>query len=414
MMAGLMIWGVIVLAFGLSVYFAIKSHRRAASVADEYERLSVAFSEVDKGQVELDEVEQKYRDLQTQYARRKQELESNRRVIAQYDIGAGTVDDSLMQLTHSTADIDDLQSKLSSVKDSIKAMVKAKRACVCYMGNDITINGRKAGVKTLFNREIRLRLRCFDNEVKAAIALANWNNIGRLNERVKRAFKEINDRGQLVKTFIDKEYLTLRLKELNLSFEISELKALKKEEEREERRLEREAEREEQKIKTAAEKAKKDRERMEKLVERELAKLDGMTEAQRQELEMHQKELEELKSREQRAVSMAQQSRAGFVYVISNVNSFGEGVVKVGMTRRADPNERVRELGDASVPDTFDVHGFFYCEDAPKLESDVHKVFDDKRVNLINKRKEFFHIDADEALKKIQSHDIETVSVEIA
>lgn len=412
-MTGLIILGISVLAFGLSSYFAIKAYRRAASIAEDYERLSAVFSEVDKGQAELDEIEQEYRNLQTQYARRKQELESNRRVIAQYDIGVGTVDDSLVQVTHSTDDIDDLQSQLSSVKDSIKAMVKAKRACVCYMGDNITINGRKAGVKTLFNREIRLRLRCFDNEVKSAIALVNWNNIGRLNERVRRAFKEINDRGQLVKTFIDKKYLELRLKELNLSFEISELKTLKKEEEREERRLEREAEREKQKIKAAAEKAKKDRERMEKLVAKELAKLDGMTEAQRQELEIHQKELEELKSREQRAVSMAQQTRAGFVYVISNVNSFGEGVVKVGMTRRADPNERVRELGDASVPDTFDVHGFFYCEDAPRLESDVHKVFDDKRVNLINKRKEFFYIDANEALKQIESHEIEATPVAV-
>ncbi|WP_404407616.1 DUF4041 domain-containing protein [Pseudidiomarina marina] len=411
MMTGLIIWGITILAFSVSAYFAVKARRRAASVAADYERLSAVFSEVEKGQAELDEVEQEYRDLQTQYARQKQELESNRRVIAQYEIGAGTVDDSLIQITHSTDDIDDLQIQLSSVKDSIKAMVKAKRACACYMGDDITINGRKAGVKTLFNREIRLRLRCFDNEVKSAIALANWNNIGRLNERVRRVFKEINDRGQLVKTFIDKKYLELSLKELNLSFEISELKTLKKEEEREERLLEGEAEREEQRIKEAAEKARKDRERMEMLVERELAKLDEMTEAQRQELEMHKRELEELKSREQRAVSMAQQTRAGFVYVISNVNSFGEGVVKIGMTRRADPNERVRELGDASVPDTFDVHGFFYCEDAPRLESDIHKTFDDKRLNLINKRKEFFFIDVDDAIKKIETHEIETTPV---
>lgn len=413
MTTGLIIWGITILAFSISVYYAIKAHRRAVLVAADYERLSTVFSEVDRGQAELDEVEQEYRDLQTQYAGRKQKLELNCRVLAQYDIGAGTVDDSLIQVAHSTDDIDDLQIQLSKVKDSIKALVKAKRACVCYMGNDITINGRKAGVKTLFNREVRLRLRCFDNEVKSAIALANWNNIGRLNERVRRAFKEINDRGQLVKTFIDKKYLELRLAELNLSFEISELKALKKEEEREELLLEREAEREEQKIKAAAEKARKDRERMEKLVERELAKLDSMTEAQRHELEMHKRELEELKSREQRAVSMAQQTRAGFVYVISNVNSFGEGVVKIGMTRRADPNERVRELGDASVPDTFDVHGFFYCEDAPRLESDIHKAFDDKRLNFVNKRKEFFFIDVYDALKKIELHEIETTSVSV-
>ncbi|PTC00579.1 hypothetical protein C9975_06735 [Thalassospira xiamenensis] len=413
MMTSLVISGVAILSFGLSVYFAVNMHRRATSVADDYDQMSATFSEIDKGQAELDEVEKEYRDMQTQYARRKQELKSNRQIISQYEIGVGTVDDSLAQLTHTTDDIDKLQAELSSVKDSIKAMVKDKRACVCRMSDNVVINGRKAGVKTLFNREIRLRLRCFDNEVKAAIALANWNNIKRLNERVERAYKAINARGDLVETYITHGYVKLRLKELNLNYEITELKALKKEEEREERRLAREAEREEQKIKMAAEKAKIDRERMERLVAQELAKLESMTETQRQELAMLQEELEELKSREQRAVSMAQQTRAGFVYVISNVNSFGEGVVKVGMTRRADPNERVRELGDASVPDTFDVHGFFYCEDAPRLESDIHKVFNDKRVNLINKRKEFFHIDANEALKQIESHEIEARPVEV-
>jgi predicted RNase H-like nuclease (RuvC/YqgF family) len=412
-MQELIIWTLTILFLGVSALMALRAHRKAESVATEYERLRDAFSEVDKGQSELDAIVEEYRELQSTYAEQKHQLESNLRVISQYEIGIGTTDDSLVQLTHGTGDIEELESQLTSVKDSVKAMVKAKQACICYMGSDILINGRKAGVKTLFNREVRLRLRCFDNEVKAAIALANWNNIGRLNERVRRAFEEINARGHLVKTFIETEYLELRLKELNLSFEIAELKALKKEEEREERRIQREAEREEQKIKAAAENAKKDRERMEVLVAKELAKLDTMNDAQRQELEMHQQELEELKRREQRALSMAQQTRAGFVYVISNPNSFGNDVIKIGMTRRADPYERVRELGDASVPDTFDVHGFFYCEDAPQLESDIHKVFDEKRVNLVNKRKEFFYVNAEQALEQIASHEIETLEMEL-
>ncbi|MDN7127389.1 DUF4041 domain-containing protein [Pseudidiomarina sp. 1APR75-33.1] len=413
-MQGLIIWGVAILAFGTSMYFALRAHRRVASIAGEHDKLHETFSEVDAGQAELDAIEREYRELQSIYTKQKRLLESNRRLISQYEIGIGTVDDSLVQLAHGTDDIDYLESQLASVKDSIKTMVQAKRACICYMGNDFVINGRKAGVKTFFNREVRLRLRCFDNEVKAAIALANWNNIGRLNERVKRAFEEINERGHMVKTYIEAEYLELRLKELSLSFEIAELKALRKEEEREERRIQREAEREEQKIKAAAEKAKKDRERMEKLVAKELAKLDSMNDAQRQELELHRQELEELKRREERAISMAQQTRAGFVYVISNVNSFGQDVVKIGMTRRADPYERIRELGDASVPDTFDVHGFFYCEDAPQLESDIHKVFDARRVNLVNRRKEFFYISPKEALMEITSHEIETTAVDVS
>ena len=113
--------------------------------------------------------------------------------------------------------------------------------------DDVAVNGRKAGAKKLFNREIKLRIRCLDNEVKAAIALADWNNIGRLNDRVKCAFYDINKRGDMAKTYLMPEYLEAKLRELNLTFEIAQLKALKKEEDREQRRFEREAEKEEQK-----------------------------------------------------------------------------------------------------------------------------------------------------------------------
>ena len=84
----------------------------------------------------------------------------------------------------------------------------------------------------------------------------------------------------------------------------------------------------------------------------------------------------------------------------------------MGMTRRVDPNQRVRELGDASVPDIFDVHGFFYCEDAPRLESEIHKQLENERVNLVNKRKEFFFVDADKVIQAIEEHELETTLVE--
>lgn len=395
-----------------SFYLAYRSRSLAESVREEFENFESRFQEVDKANKQLEQIKESYKSLQSEYLETRQQWRANQQIISQFEIGVGTVDEALYKVSHPSDEIDVLESDLIAVKDSLKELVSSKRACVCNMGENVTVNGRKAGAKKLFNREIKLRLRCFDNEVKAAIALANWNNINRLNSRVRRAFNGINERGKMVKTFITHQYLELKLKELNLSFEITQLKELKKEEERERRQLERESEREERKIIEAAKKAKKDRERMEELVKKELAKLSSLSETQREELEMHKQELEALKQREQRAISMAQQTRAGFVYVISNVNSFGEGVLKIGMTRRADPNERVRELGDASVPDTFDVHGFFYCEDAPRLESDIHKTFEDRRVNLVNKRKEFFQVGVDEVIAKIDGHEIETVRVD--
>ncbi|MFQ2565747.1 DUF4041 domain-containing protein [Aeromonas caviae] len=264
------------------------------------------------------------------------------------------------------------------------------------------MNGSKAKAKTLVNREIKLRLRCFDNEVDAAINLADWNNINRLVDRLKRSFDEINQRGETMKVKLQPAYLRLRITELKLSYEIARLETDIKEQEREDKRVAAEAEREEARIKKAAENATKARERMEKLIEQEFAKLKGASEQQQALYDMHKQELEELKQREKRALSMAQTTRAGYVYVLSNETSFGQNVVKIGMTRRVDPNERVRELGDASVPDLFQVHGFFYSDDAPAMESALHKQFADQRVNLVNKRKEFFMASPEEVISAIE------------
>jgi hypothetical protein len=89
---------------------------------------------------------------------------------------------------------------------------------------------------------------------------------------------------------------------------------------------------------------------------------------------------------------MAQQTRQGWVYIISNIGSFGENVYKIGMTRRLDPMERVNELGDASVPFPFDVHAMIFSEDAPALETALHQAFESQKTNLVNGKKEFFNV----------------------
>lgn len=102
--------------------------------------------------------------------------------------------------------------------------------------------------------------------------------------------------------------------------------------------------------------------------------------------------LKEAEEERQRAMSMAQQTKSGYVYIISNVGSFGKDVYKIGMTRRLDPMERVLELSNASVPFPFDVHAFIYSEDAPALEAYLHRFFDKNKVNAVNFRKEYYHV----------------------
>ena len=100
-----------------------------------------------------------------------------------------------------------------------------------------------------------------------------------------------------------------------------------------------------------------------------------------------------------------QNGKAGNIYIISNLGSFGEDVFKIGMTRRADPQERVNELGDASVPFRFDVHSFIFSDDAVELETRLHTILNNKRVNKVNRRKEFFRISLDELEQLVTSID---------
>lgn len=104
---------------------------------------------------------------------------------------------------------------------------------------------------------------------------------------------------------------------------------------------------------------------------------------------------------------MAEQTKVGHVYVISNIGSFGKDVYKIGMTRRLEPLDRVKELGDASVPFLFDVHAMIYTENAPELEKSLHTEFNQRRLNLVNNRKEFFNVNLEEIEKAVQDKDVD-------
>lgn len=388
----------------LSSYLALK----LKSELNEKREIQTQFIEVDKHRKNYNSTLNEYRLLQTTYGKKKSEFDEYNRILNHHQLGIGTVDTVVYERTTDYSQLDKLQAALANTVSEKKEMVKRKTACICSLGNDVRVNDSKAEATKLKNREIKLRLRCFDNELKSAIAVANWNNISRLVERVIASCDDINDRGKTVKTQISPDYCLLSLNELKLTYEIKQLQTDLKEEEREEQRIIREAEREEARLKAALTKATADRERMEKLVQQELAKLNEATEEQRALLDLHQSELAELQQRETRAKSMAQQTKAGYVYIISNTQSFERSMIKIGMTRRVDPYDRVHELGDASVPDSFDVHALFYCEDAPTLESALHRQFDQQRVNMVNRRKEFFLVEP-----KIAIHTVESLPIEI-
>ena len=286
------------------------------------------------------------------------------------------------------------------VKDKQKAIVASKQAI--YTEIEWTVEGSKAKGKTFANKIIRLTSRAFNNECDSAIANVKWNNVDKMKLRIEKAWEAINKMNETNSVVIDYSYLRLKIEELQLTYEYQDKKQKEKEEQAEIRQLMRE----EAKLEQEKDKAEKEEEKYQKLLDKankDAEKLSGdKLETLNIKLKELELELEEAKKKSERAKSMAEQTRSGHVYVISNVGSFGENVYKIGMTRRLEPIDRVKELGDASVPFIFDVHALIYSEDAPSLEKILHKVFDKQRVNLVNSRKEFFRVSLQEIEKEVK------------
>lgn len=202
----------------------------------------------------------------------------------------------------------------------------------------------------------------------------------------------------LVKFINEIEFLFIRAIEIEYEYYI------KKEQQKEEQARLREQMRQEAEERKVLEQQKKQVEKEEEKYKVEISKIEESLSTS-QDNEMLQKlrvRLEELKNQldnvehKKQDIIKRQNGKAGYVYIISNLGSFGEKMFKIGMTRRLNPQDRVDELGDASVPFVFDVHSFIFSDDAVALEKKLHEVLNDKRTNKINLRKEFFNVSIDE------------------
>lgn len=237
----------------------------------------------------------------------------------------------------------------------------------------------------------------FNGKVDSILSKVKKDNYGTLEQKIKDAYEVVNYNGRAFRNaVITPEYLAARLEELKWAVRAQELKAQAQEEQRRIREQMREEERARREYEKAMKDAAKEEEMLRKAMEKAQKQIESATEANRAEYEAKLEELKqklaEAEEKGKRALSMAQQTKHGNVYVISNIGSFGENVYKVGMTRRLDPLDRVRELGDASVPFPFDVHAIIESDDAPGLETSLHKALSLMQVNKVNPRKEFFRV----------------------
>lgn len=298
------------------------------------------------------------------------------------------------------------KAEIDRLRSDQKAAVKNGTAY--WVPPNMTMNGSSSQGRKMVREIVQLQLRAFNGESEALIQKVRFDNLYKIEERIHDLYQKINVLDGETGSHITSAYLEMRLKELYLVHEYQE----KRQAEAEEQRAIREQMREEEKAQRELDKALADAEREEQRYQAALEKakrevetaVGAKQEALQSEIARLSSALAEAHAKSERAISMAQQTRVGHVYVISNIGSFGEDVYKIGMTRRLEPLERVRELSNASVPFNFDVHAVIYSEDAPKLETDLHRAFANRRVNLINQRKEFFRVSLDEIRNFVVSH----------
>ena len=312
----------------------------------------------------------------------KSVLQALHRKVSEYETVAQNRFEDLVY--HKTDGLQDLKDKLKSVQKELsdEGGYKYGRYCIC----SFTFPTQK--LQSLPKSELIRHFSTFFNERCEQIIKRSFQ--GGIDKCKKEIALLANYMLCNLSIQIDEGYLALKIQEAEIRYHIAQIKEEQRQAEIEERKAQKDYERA---LKDAAKNEEKARLQLEKQREalEKAASEQEKIKLQEKVTTLEQK-LQEALTMKERALSMAQQTRVGYVYVISNTRSFGEDVYKIGMTRRLEPMDRVRELSDASVPFAFDVHYMIYTDDAPKLESQLHQRFADSRINADNYRKEFFRV----------------------
>jgi FtsZ-binding cell division protein ZapB len=298
-----------------------------------------------------------------------------------------------------------LGAQLSAVRVEIRNCVSNKRATRAT--NNFTFNNSAAKGRTFINDMSKMMLAAYNAEAENAIKTVKAGGFNTAKARLEKAAERVAKNGRMIDLEISPEYHRLRILEVELAHRHLVAVQAAKEAERAHREELREAKRAEDELRREREKLDKERSHYVNA----LAALEGRgDESGAAELRA---KLEEIDQKIDQVDYRAANVRAGYVYVISNVGSMGENIVKIGMTRRLDPMDRVRELSDASVPFNFDVHALFFSEDAFGIEAMLHRHFADRRVNRINLRREFFSATPAEVLDALREHNTALVEYQV-
>jgi hypothetical protein len=302
---------------------------------------------------------------------------------------------------------DEYKNRLDSCREKQKQLIK--NGLAIEANENWTVNNSKSEGKKMVNDMKKLLLRSFNNECDYCVDNVKFNNMEVNEKRVEKSFETLNKLGQIMRARITDSYKKLKYEELYLAFEYQQKKQEEKEAQKRAREELREQQKLEQEIRQARERIAKERKHFAQAIKELETKLQETSDSSDQIL--IKIKLEELKGqfyeleKEEKVIDYREQNaKAGYIYIISNIGAFGENIFKIGMTRRLEPMDRIDELGDASVPFSFDVHALIFSDNAPSIEAKIHEHFYKDRINKLNNRKEFFRADINEIEKVVKEN----------
>lgn len=313
----------------------------------------------------------------------KTQLDEARKAIVQTEDIALLQEAGVYVYRHPLTDVAAYEERLDEIQEEIKAMTRKDGGAV-LAASGWTVNGSEAKGRTMIRDYSKLMLRAFNAEADNLVRTLKPYKLAAAVERLEKVAQTIERLGKTMQIRISTPYLQLRVRELELTADFLQKQAEQKEAERVERERLREERKVQQEIERERARLEKERQHYTNALNALIAKGDQAgAERMRTQLCDVDRAIEDVDYR-------AANIRAGYVYVISNIGSFGEQMVKVGMTRRLDPQDRIRELSDASVPFNFDIHALFFSKDAVGIETAMHDRLAANRVNVVNRRREFF------------------------
>jgi hypothetical protein len=370
--------------------------QQAQAARDLAEQRAKATRDLD-GQIAR--LERRKTDLEQDVARLTGEVSALRAELVAVDEEILLQSFGLYKPRYALQNSDAYRAKLEEIRAQQAALVKAGRAATCPTAWAVN-NSKKEGERMIRDYS-KLVVRSFNNECDAAIVDVKFSNVEAIEKRIQKAFDALNKLTERMSIALTADYLRLKLEELHLCHEYQ----VKKQEEKEEQKRVREQLREDARVAREIEEAKEKLAKEQRHFAQALAALDtrlqaANTEAERTVLEQERAKVQEKLDGVARDMLDVEKrelnTRAGYVYVISNIGAFGENVYKIGVTRRLEPRERIDELGDSSVPFGFDIHALIFSDDAPKLETALHQAFAKRKLNMVNARREFFNVTLEE------------------